>query len=167
MTPELLNEAAKRVFAQCVPNYETECIVWTGRWTTQNGYGRVTFKRRKHLTHRIVYQARKGPVPDGLQILHSCDNRRCCNPNHLSLGTGQDNTNDRKAKDRLGFKLNTAQAREILALVRSGRKQPEVAKMFGINASMVSRIASGKKWAHVHNSGGTDSASSSSLDSVY
>jgi hypothetical protein len=164
MTPELL-AAAKKIFARCVPNYERECICVTSNFT-HNGYGRTRINRRKMLAHRVVYEARIGPIPKGLQVMHSCDNRACVNPRHLSLGTGQDNTNDRKAKDRLGFKINTAQAREILALVRAGRKQPEVAKMFGINASMVSRIASGKKWAHVHNRGGTDSVTEKSLESV-
>lgn len=167
MTPELLNEAARRVFSQCVPNYETECMVWAGNWVSHNGYGRMTFKRKKLLTHRAVYMARKGEIPDGRQVMHSCDNRRCCNPTHLSLGTGQDNTNDRKAKDRLGFKLNNAKALEIINLVRAGKKQSEVARMRGIAQSMVSRIVAGKKWAHVHNIGGVDSVTNKSLESAY
>lgn len=165
MTPELLNIAAKRVFSNCVPNYQTECIEWIGEWKSHNGYGRIMFRGRKYLTHRVVYMARKGEIPAGMQVRHGCDNRVCCNPRHLSIGSGQDNTNDRKARDRLGFKLNEAKAREIIRLVKAGHKQPEVAKMFGINASMVSRIASGKKWAHVHNIGGAESMETSE-DSV-
>jgi predicted XRE-type DNA-binding protein len=154
--------AAKSIFARCVPNYQTECIEATRNFT-HNGYGRCRVNGRKMLSHRVVYEARKGPIPDGMQVMHSCDNRRCCNPMHLSLGTGQDNTNDRKTKDRLGFKINTAQTLEIIRLVRTGRKQSEVAKMFGLAQSSVSRIVAGKKWAHVHNIGGTEVATVASV----
>lgn len=147
---------AKAIFSRCVPNYQTECIEVTSNFT-HNGYGRCRVNGRKRLVHRVVYEARKGPIPEGMQIMHSCDNRRCCNPMHLSLGTGQDNTNDRKAKDRLGFKINTAQALEIIRLVREeGRKQTEVGKMFGLTQQTVSRIVNGKRWFHL-NTGGTDS----------
>jgi hypothetical protein len=162
MTPELLNEAAKRVFAQCVRN--GECLEWRGKWVTHNGYGRVTFKQKKLLTHRIAYEAYKGPVPAGKQVMHSCDNRRCCNPDHLSIGTGQDNTNDRKAKDRLGFKLTTADVLEIKRLCRSGMSQTSVAKQFGVLQSQVSRIMTGKRWFHLN--GGADSVAEMSLESV-
>lgn len=147
MTPEMLNEAVARVFAQCVR--KGECLEWTGNWVTHNGYGRVTFKQKKLLTHRIAYEAYKGPVPAGMQVMHSCDNRRCCNPDHLSVGTGQDNTNDRKAKDRLGFKIKTADAVEIIRRVRRGHTKAEVARDYGLHPSTVGRIAAGKKWAHV------------------
>jgi predicted XRE-type DNA-binding protein len=161
MTPEMLNEAAKRVFSQCVR--KGECLEWRGNWVTHNGYGRVTFKQKKLLTHRIAYEAYKGPIPTEMQVMHSCDNRRCCNPDHLSIGTGQDNTNDRKAKDRLGFKIKTADAIEIVRLVREGRRQSEIARMFGIHQSMVSRISRGKKWAHVHDCGGAEAATVASV----
>ena len=157
--PEMLNEAASRVFAQCVR--KGECLEWVGNWLSHNGYGRLTFKRKKLLTHRIAYEAYKGPVPPGMQVMHSCDNRRCCNPDHLSIGTGQDNTNDRKAKDRLGFKINTAQALEIKRLViDEKRTRAEVAKVFGLAPYTVGRIVSGKRWAHLN--GGVDAQSTCS-----
>jgi predicted XRE-type DNA-binding protein len=150
-----LQTAARTVLARCIQN--GECIEVTSNFT-HNGYGRMRLNDRKVLVHRVIYEAHKGTIPAGMQVMHSCDNCRCCNPDHLSVGTGQDNTNDRKAKDRLGFKINTAHAKEIVRLVNNGYRQSEVAKMFGIHQSMISRISRGKKWAHVHDCGGTEAA---------
>ncbi|HEX2243748.1 MAG TPA: HNH endonuclease [Gammaproteobacteria bacterium] len=162
MTPELINEAALRVLAQCIR--KGECLEWQGNWTTHNGYGRVTFKQKKLLAHRIAYEAYKGPVPSGMQVMHSCDNRRCCNPDHLSVGTGQDNTNDRKAKDRMGFKLTTADVVEIKRLCQSGISQTTVANQFGVLQSQVSRIMTGKRWFHLI--GGIDSQDKNPAESM-
>lgn len=162
MTPEMLNETVGRVFAQCVR--KGECLEWTGNWLSHNGYGRMTFKRKKLLTHRIAYEAYKGPVPEGMQVMHSCDNRRCCNPDHLSVGRGQDNTNDRKAKDRLGFKLSTADVLEIKRLCQAGMSQTAVGKRFGVLQSQVSRIMTGKRWFHLK--GGIDSQDENPVESM-
>jgi hypothetical protein len=163
MNLEVLNEGAKRVFAQCIPNYQTECIEWTGNWLSHNGYGRMTLYGKKMLTHRVVYMARKGEIPEEMQVMHGCDNRRCVNPVHLSLGTGQDNTNDRKAKDRLGFKLSEEQAIDVKRLYESGSfTQEGLANMFGVRQSLISRIVNGVRWGHLN--GGAESPKNSSAD---
>lgn len=80
------------------------CVNWTG--TTRNGYGRLMIgsrsegNRRSVSAHRLSYLIHKGPIPDGMEICHVCDNRRCINPDHLFAGTRQDNVNDREAKGR-------------------------------------------------------------------
>jgi len=75
------------------------CIEWINsvdRW----GYGRIRFGGKTVGTHRAAYVLAYGPIPEGLLVRHSCDNPPCCNPEHLLLGTVQDNVDDRVARNR-------------------------------------------------------------------
>lgn len=72
-------------------NKTENCWEWAAS-LDKDGYGRFTSPER--LAHRFAYRHYKGPIDDGALVLHSCDNRKCCNPEHLRLGTAQDNMND-------------------------------------------------------------------------
>lgn len=71
-----------------------ECWLWTGaRHST--GYGSFTIAGRQQLAHRVAYFASHGAVPDGLEIDHSCRNKRCVRPDHLRLATHKQNMENR------------------------------------------------------------------------
>lgn len=75
------------------------CWTWTG--ATQNyGYGAVTIHGLTRRAHRVSWELAHGPIPDGLHVCHRCDNPPCVNPDHLFLGTAQDNVDDKDAKGR-------------------------------------------------------------------
>lgn len=78
---------------------EDECWEWQGRLNA-GGYGVFGHCRGERLAHRLAWIAEHGPIPDGLFILHECDNPRCCNPRHHRLGTKADNNADMFAKRR-------------------------------------------------------------------
>jgi hypothetical protein len=80
-----------------------ECWEWNG-CTKPFGYGFISRRPsgNSELAHRVSWELANGPIPDGLYVLHRCDNPPCVNPNHLFLGDYGDNARDRAAKKR-GF----------------------------------------------------------------
>ncbi len=92
------------------------CWPWTRSKIRDGGYGQIG--RGGHdggivLTHRLAWEIANGPVPDGMRVLHECDNPPCCNPKHLFLGTQADNLRDMTAKGRrcAGPAMRAAQVR--------------------------------------------------------
>lgn len=79
-----------------------ECWPWTGG-KSRYGYGHMGHGRDMQLaSHRVAWAVTHGPIPDGLCVLHRCDNPPCCNPAHLFLGTKKENTHDMVGKGRGG-----------------------------------------------------------------
>lgn len=108
--------------------------------------------------HRIAYLLSGNDIPVGMHVLHSCDNRWCCNPSHLRAGTNNDNVQDRVSRgregDRRGAKNGRAKLSEdeviaILSALASGENQAAIAERFGVAQSQVSNIKCGKQWAHI------------------
>jgi hypothetical protein len=86
-------------FWQWVDTSSGDCWTWTGGSTT-GGYGKFWLNGRTISAHRVSYVMHFGTIPDGLLVLHSCDNPPCVRPDHLSLGTYRDNARDSMAKGR-------------------------------------------------------------------
>lgn len=82
---------------------DDECWPWLGV-RDNHGYGRVNFMTTAIKAHRVSYEMRHGPIPDGLVIRHSCDNPNCVNPKHLSTGTQSQNMKDASSRGRLNPK---------------------------------------------------------------
>lgn len=80
------------------PRHEDLC--WNWRGSTAKGYGQIKAEGRVMRAHRLAFELVKGEVPEGLFVLHSCDNPLCCNPKHLRVGTHQDNMDDKTARGR-------------------------------------------------------------------
>lgn len=124
-----------------------QCWPWKGPRTPQ-GYGR--FQRTP--AHRLAHELVNGPIPDGLLVRHTCDNRPCCNPRHLLTGTHKDNTRDAIERDRFAIGQrhgNTKLTPEQVAHIRGdhGRRSgAALARKYGISRSTVCYIRSGRSW---------------------
>lgn len=75
------------------------CWEWTAS-IGSHGYGQLTYLQQKYTAHRLSWELHRGPIPDGLFVLHKCDNRRCVKPDHLFLGTQRENLEDMTRKGR-------------------------------------------------------------------
>lgn len=86
------------------PDPNSGCFIWAGA-TDRGGYGRFTARRvggpwRPVLAHRYAYEMAKGPIPEGMNLLHKCDTPACVNPDHLYPGTFLQNSHDMARRDR-------------------------------------------------------------------
>lgn len=138
----------------------THCLEWTGA-RSGHGYGNVHWRGKFVPTHRMVWMIAKGSIPDGLHVLHHCDNRPCGNEGHLFLGTPKDNHDDMRIKRRESSppryvgsqhpqsKLNERQAASIKRARARGVHVNVLAKKYGVARQLISRISRGEIWAHV------------------
>lgn len=138
-------EAQVRELIESMPHDpETGCWEWDR--ALNKGYGALGWRGRNYLVHRLAYQLYVAD-PGGLQVNHHCDNRACCNPEHLYAGTQKDNIDDMLGRERSKAKLSDAQVLEIRG--RQGENQSQLGREFGVTQTTISRIQRGKGWQHV------------------
>lgn len=120
------------------------------------GYGRFRFNGKAILAHRASYEIYNGVAPGKMDVLHSCDNPRCVNPMHLSLGTHDDNMRDMARKGRAfknqgekhpGAKLSNEKAFEIRWYSAMGYSHPVIAAMYGVTRQLISGIVRDEQWS--------------------
>ena len=148
---------SERFFEKVSPEPNSGCWLWTGAVVT-GGYGLIAQGRKTggpiH-AHRASYELFKGQVGDKY-VCHACDNRACVNPDHLFLGTHQDNMDDMKAKRRSGRrpreralkarKLTKQQIMDIRSRRLSHRK---FAQLYCVDIALISRIVNRKVYGDI------------------
>jgi len=140
------------------------CWPYMGSRTIQgpNGYGAFAFRVTRGVWRNIVgsrfaWRVTNGPIPPGICVLHRCDNRPCCNPSHLFLGTKQDNMDDMKSKGRQRrgettrtAKLTAGSVMEIRCRFASGATcVPDLAREYGTTDRSMQDVVYGRSWRHV------------------
>lgn len=155
------------------PRLGTRCWLWTACIQKTTGYGLFRTRREGvQLTHRVSWEIAHGSLPmfvrndpTSLMLRHKCDNRPCCNPEHLETGTARDNAQDCTSRNRHwaqtkpevaargevsgNSKLSAEQVRVIRARRRSGALLRELSIEFNVSQATVSMVCNRKAWAHV------------------
>lgn len=165
-------DAEREAFKSRTNTTPSGCVEWQGK-TNGQGYGRFCFGRRVELAHRAAWRLFCGPIPPGKCLLHSCDNPKCVNTAHLSLGDRGDNARDMASKGRQwvqknpegrpvcpdelkargekhgNSKLSDADVLSIRRRASKGELGKALAVEFGCSKSLVSQVIRGSIWAHV------------------
>jgi hypothetical protein len=152
-----------------VPSHQPElgpCWVWTAK-TNHDGYGQIREGGEGTpflQAHRANWVFANGPIPDGLWVLHRCDNPLCVRPAHLFLGTASDNTRDAMRKGRMAIGEANSRAKlsdSDVVLIRhkyqlalaAGRRHREIVRSlapeFEISERSIEGIVNGETWRHV------------------
>jgi len=131
------------------------CWEWFGG-TNNTGYGQIYAEGRFQLVHRISAELVNGPVPNGLCVCHSCDNKLCVRPSHLFIGTRKDNLQDMTNKNRrargasMGMaKLDDGKVVRIRLLHKWGMTCADLSRKFGVTNGTMSAVLNRKTWRHV------------------
>lgn len=138
-----------------------DCWEWRG-YVHPTGYGQIAFDSTGGgvNSNRAAYMVSKGEIPEGLWVLHTCDNRLCCNPDHLWLGTPKENTQDMIAKGRRRKASQVARGEDVTQsklteeMVRAMRAEPpmtfrELGAKYGVTASTANKVIFRLTWAHI------------------
>jgi hypothetical protein len=94
----MIDEVAERRFWAKVEKTE-DCWIWTGA-RNPDGYGNVGIRKKFMKAHRVAWMITSGPIPEGMRVLHRCDNPSCVKPDHLFIGSQYDNVKDMERKNR-------------------------------------------------------------------
>jgi len=155
MTDSLVERFHKKTM-QC----ESGCIEWTGAFDP-SGYGKIKIATKSMSTHVAAWRIKNGgiAVPVGRVIMHSCDNRKCVNPLHLSCGTQSENMKDCSTRCRMNTAKGTSNSSSVLTedIVRQMRtlwdsgshSQRQIARMFNFGYPVVRAAIERRSWRHV------------------
>lgn len=154
LSPEDQLERLKSSYEQKVikNNY---CWDWKG-CPGPGGYVLLRYKNKKISAHRASWIIHNGEIPKHFWVLHTCDNTRCSNPDHLFLGTAKDNAQDRQSKNR-GQKGETHHKRKLTEddvikinkLIVSGLSDKMISEKYKVTAGTIWHIRKKLTWTHI------------------
>jgi hypothetical protein len=133
-----------------------DCREYVG-YCGKNGYCYVKIDGKNFLAHRLAYFLKHGNIPKGLHVLHKCDNRVCCEPEHLFVGTALDNMLDKKSKGRQARGKTHGMQRISESSIRIIRdvyfdgfvSQRKIAEIYGVSQAAIYHIIKRKNWKHI------------------
>lgn len=169
---QLSQQRAKSFLSKIDTKSPKECWNWKAG-KDKIGYGRFFLNGKQQYAHRVSYFLSKGLIPDGMVVMHKCNNPSCVNPTHLELGTQLENIQQRDLSGRGNFskgenhylkknpslstkgcnhgqsKLKNDDVLMIRKLSLDGERSKAIANLFNVSAKTIQRITSLKSWTHL------------------
>jgi len=145
----------KDIWKRIVGGEDGKC--WECNGGLSRGYGAIMIDYKMYYIHRLAYIDTYGPIPEGMLVLHKCNNPKCCNPKHLYLGTDADNMNQMvkagrssRGENRPLSKLKEKDVLKIRLLFSTGNYyQADLARMFGVAHTTIRKIILRDSWRHI------------------
>ena len=143
-------------FEESIQKTPEGCWLWL-KSKRKGGYGRMKTATKDKMASHVAWEIYNGSIPDGMFVLHKCDNLPCVNPDHLFLGTNQDNKNDSVQKGRHAYgeknggggKLTDVDILTIKDHPHYYGSRKELALKFNVTEHLIYLIRSGKIWKHI------------------
>ena len=147
--------------------YETDPISGCYNWIASKSndrYGQFRHNRKTYRAHRWIYEYLNGPIPEGLVVRHQCHNRACVNPEHLLLGTHQDNSDDMVRANRSSkvarnkgekHPMSILTEQEVILIKKFLKRHNEcgvgafLGRWFNVHRDTISNIKIGRNWSHL------------------
>lgn len=165
MHPDCITDSAfQQRFSAHLTRCASGCLEWHGH-KNKSGYGSITIAGHRTINaHRLAWMLTRGPIPEGMCVCHTCDNRLCCELSHLWLGTKADNARDMMIKGRNqkfpvrhgeqieSAKLTAAQVQEIRTIYQPGSAeygQASLARRFHVHETCISKVIRRETWAGI------------------
>lgn len=145
----------KQRLSDCCYEGRNKCWIWNSS-KSKSGYGKIKFNGKDWRAHRLSYWIHKGKFSLNLRVCHSCDNPSCINPDHLFVGTDQENKDDQIRKNRhpKGEKIGQSKLKNgdiliIREMSKNGISQQAIADKYGVVQTTISGIVRRKTWKHI------------------
>jgi hypothetical protein len=154
-----INRKHKSALARFWSNVQKDDGCWLWQAGTSRGYGFLNILGKNVYAHRMSYEIHKGEIPTGMCVLHKCDTPACVNPEHLLIGTHQDNMTDRSKKGRTAQNFGVGEQHYCSKLMNRDipvirdmcrtHTHVSVAQQFNVTRQVVDSIIKGETWKHI------------------
>lgn len=157
-----LDDDYSAIIRQRVKDYSVETLTGCHEWQKHvqpAGYGVIKIHRKSQQAHRASYAVNVGPIPDGMVVMHKCDNPRCVNPEHLAIGSNSDNVRDmiNKGRSRVHGRFGSQNQRARLhesdiGTIKNrragGETYKEIAADYGVHLATIHSAVKGNSWSN-------------------
>jgi HNH endonuclease len=143
----------QRFYNAVIPEPNSGCWLYGEGYDGDDGYIKIRIGDWRDKVHRLSWRVHNGPIPPGQQVLHKCDVPCCVNPDHLFLGTAEDNVADKVSKNRqakgIGHPCSKLTEDNVRYIRGSDETNRALGRRFNVSHGIINNIKKGIDWKHI------------------